>query len=74
MNELVAKFRRWEELCLRLEGPGARICGMLLSPPPSQACWADHLTEATGWLEMELTSRRLVDAELGALQTSATCI
>jgi hypothetical protein len=43
MNELVAKFQRWEELCSRLDGPGARICDMLLGPPPSQARWADRL-------------------------------
>jgi hypothetical protein len=71
-NELVAKFRRWEELCSRLEGPGARIYDLLLGPPPSQAQWADHLAEATGWLEVELTARQLVDAELGAQRTSAT--
>jgi hypothetical protein len=37
MNELVAKFRRQEELCSWLEGPSMRICDLLLGPPPSQA-------------------------------------
>jgi hypothetical protein len=37
MNELVAKFQRQEELCSWLEGPGMRICDLLLGPPPSQA-------------------------------------
>jgi hypothetical protein len=54
MNELVAKFQRQEELCSRLEEPGARIYYMLLGPPPSQAGWADRLAEAARWLEAEL--------------------
>jgi hypothetical protein len=70
-NELVAKFQRREELCSRHEGPGVRICDLLLGPPPSQARWADHLAEATGRLEVELLARRLVDVELGTLWTSA---
>jgi hypothetical protein len=70
-NELVTIFWRREELYSRLEGPGARICNLLIGPPPSQARWADSLAEATGWLEVELTPQRLVDAELGALQTLA---
>jgi hypothetical protein len=69
-NDLVAKFRRWEELCSRLEGLAAMICDLLLGLPPSQARWADCLTEATGRLEAELIAQRLVDAELGALWTS----
>jgi hypothetical protein len=36
-NELVVKFRRWEELCSWLKGPGMRIYDLLLGPPPSQA-------------------------------------
>jgi hypothetical protein len=40
MNELVAKFQRWEELCSRFEGPGTSICDLLLGLPPSQARWA----------------------------------
>jgi hypothetical protein len=45
-NELVAKFWRWEELFSRLQGPGVRICELLVGPPPSQARWADRLAEA----------------------------
>jgi hypothetical protein len=71
MNELVAKFWRWEELCSRLEGLGVRIYDLLLGRPPNQARWADHLAEAAGWLEVKLTTRRLVDAMLGALWTLA---
>jgi hypothetical protein len=37
MNDLVAKFQRWKELCSWLEGPGVRIYDLLLGPPPSQA-------------------------------------
>jgi hypothetical protein len=48
MNELVAKFWRQEELCLRLEGPGTRICDLLLGPAPSQARWANRLAKAAG--------------------------
>jgi hypothetical protein len=73
-NELVAKFWRWEELCSRLEGPSARICNLLLGPPPSQAWWADHLAEATGWLEAELATWWQVDTELGSLRTSVACV
>jgi hypothetical protein len=69
-NKLVANFWRREELCSRLEGPGVRICDLLLGPPPSQARWGDHMAEADGWLEAELTARRLVDVELGALRIS----
>jgi hypothetical protein len=32
MDELVAKFRRLEELCLWLERPGTRISNLLLGP------------------------------------------
>jgi hypothetical protein len=46
---------------LWLERPGMRICELLLGPPPSQARWADHLGEAAGRLEAELTARWLVD-------------
>jgi hypothetical protein len=55
MDELVAKFQRQEELCLRLVGPGARICDLLLRLPASQAQCADHLGEAAGWLEAVLS-------------------
>jgi hypothetical protein len=37
MNELTDKFQRLEELCLWLEGLGARICGLLLGLPSGQA-------------------------------------
>jgi hypothetical protein len=37
MNELTTKFRRLEDLCSWLEGPGARICSLLLELPLGQA-------------------------------------
>jgi hypothetical protein len=69
-DELVAQFQKLEELCSRLEWPGVRICDLLLRPPPDQARWADRLDKATGRLEADLTTRRQVDDELEALQTS----
>jgi hypothetical protein len=60
------------ELCSQFERPGVRICDLLLGLPPDQARWADHLDEANGGLEAELTARRQVDAELEALWTLAT--
>jgi hypothetical protein len=71
MDELVAEFWRLEELCLRLERPGMRICDLLLGSPLSQARWADHLDKAVGRLEAKLAARREVDVELEAMQTSA---
>jgi hypothetical protein len=68
-NELVAKFWRREELLSRLEGTIAKVCELHLGTPPSQASWAYHLAEAVGRLEAELTTRRQVDDELGALWT-----
>jgi hypothetical protein len=50
MNELTAKFWRLEELCSWLEGPRARICGLLLRPPDSEARWADVWTRRPGVL------------------------
>jgi hypothetical protein len=46
-----------------------RICDLLLEPPPSQARFADCLAEATGWLEVNITTQGLIDAELGGLWT-----
>jgi hypothetical protein len=46
MDELVAKFRRLEELCSRLEGPSAMIYDLLHGPPPGQARCSDGLGEA----------------------------
>jgi hypothetical protein len=73
-NELVAKFRWLEELCLQLKGPGTRICDLLLRLPPSQVQWADRLDEAVRRLEVELAEWRQVDAELEALWTSIALV
>jgi hypothetical protein len=70
MNELVAQFWWLEEPCSWLKRPSARICDLLLGPPPNQARWADRLDEAVGRLEAELTAWRHVDADLEALRTS----
>jgi hypothetical protein len=48
MNELTTKFQKLKELCSWPEGPGMRICSLLLGPPPNQACWANRLGEAAG--------------------------
>jgi hypothetical protein len=56
MDELVAEFRRLEELCLRLERRGTRICDLLLGLPFGQARWADCLGKAAEYLEAELAA------------------
>jgi hypothetical protein len=67
MNELIAKFYRWEELCSRLEGLGMKICALLVGLSTSQAKWDDHLGEATKRLEVGIAEHHQVDAELEAL-------
>jgi hypothetical protein len=64
MDELVAQFQKLEELCSRLEQPDARICDLLLEPPPNQARWANHLDKVARQLEAELTAWRQVDAKM----------
>jgi hypothetical protein len=53
MNELTAKILRLEELCSWLEGPGIRICSLLLSQPPGI-----RLEELYSWLDGLTISRR----------------
>jgi hypothetical protein len=71
VNELVAKFQRLEELSSRLEGFGAWIYTLLVGPPTRQARWADHLDEATRWLEVEMAKQHQVVTEQEALRTLA---
>jgi hypothetical protein len=71
MDELVAQFRKLEEMCSWLERPDARTCDLHLSLPPDQAQHADRLDEATRRLEAELTAQWQVGTELEALRTSA---
>jgi hypothetical protein len=71
MDELVAQFQKLEEPCSWLEQLDTRICDLLLRPAPDQARWANRLDETTGWLEVELTTRRLVDTKLEAVRTLA---
>jgi hypothetical protein len=74
VDELVSQFWKLEELCSRLEWPGAKIYDLLLGLPLDQARWANRLNEATGRLEAELTAQRQVDTELEALRTSAAWV
>jgi hypothetical protein len=71
MDELVAQFRKLEEMRSWLERPDARTCDLHLSLPPDQAQHADRLDEATRRLEAELTAQWQVGTELEALRTSA---
>jgi hypothetical protein len=48
VGELVAKFQKLEERCLRLERPGMRIYDLLLGLPLGHARLADRLDETTG--------------------------
>jgi hypothetical protein len=74
INKLVAKFWRREELCSWHEGPGVRICNLLLGPPPSQARWVDHLARAAGWLETELLTLRLYVFETWCWAMPTDCL
>jgi hypothetical protein len=74
MNELVAKFWRWEELCSWLEGPGAKIYALFVGSPAGQVRWDDRLDEAIEQLEMGIAERHQVDAELEALRASAILV
>jgi hypothetical protein len=47
VGELVTEFQRLEKRRSWLKQPGARICDLLLGPPPNQASLANHLDEAT---------------------------
>jgi hypothetical protein len=64
VGELAAKFQKMEDWRSRLEQPIARICDLLLGPPPDQAQLLDRLDEATRWLRVELATRREADVEL----------
>jgi hypothetical protein len=72
MNELTTKFWRLNELCSWLEGPGVRICSLLLGPQSSQALWVDRLEEAVRRLEAELSRWCRVYDELEALRAIFT--
>jgi hypothetical protein len=50
MGELAVEFWKQEEQRSWLERPSARICDLLLGPPPGQARLADHLDEVVGQL------------------------
>jgi hypothetical protein len=67
MGKLPAKFQGLEETCSRLEGPGEKICSLLLGPSSGQAYRADRLGEAAGHLEEVLAKRHQADVKLEAL-------
>jgi thymidylate synthase len=58
----------------KLEWPAARICDLLLGPPPDRTWLVDQLDEAIEQLREELARRREVEAELEALRSSATSV
>jgi hypothetical protein len=43
VGELVAEHPRLEECRSKLERPAAKICSLLISPPPSRAWLTNHL-------------------------------
>jgi hypothetical protein len=47
VGELAMKFQKLEERHSQLEWSGARICDLLLGPPPGRARLASCLDEAT---------------------------
>jgi hypothetical protein len=49
-------------VCSWLEGPGSKICTLLIGPPTSQAWWDDCLGEAAEWLVMDIAKWHQVDA------------
>jgi hypothetical protein len=57
VGELVAELHRVEGHRVKLERPTAKICDLLLGPPPGRAWLADHLEEAVGHLRVELGAR-----------------
>jgi hypothetical protein len=59
-----------EDRSSQLEWQAARICDLLLGPPPGQARLADRLDEVDVRLRVELATRQEVDVELEALRTS----
>jgi hypothetical protein len=74
MNELTTKFQELEELCSWINGPGVRICILLLVPLPGHARGADPLEEAAGQLEAAMARRCQANAELEALRASVALV
>jgi hypothetical protein len=59
---------------LKFDWPVARICNLLLKPPPGQAWLADRLDEAARRLREELATRQEAEAELEALRSLAAWV
>jgi hypothetical protein len=57
VGELAAEFQKVERRLLKLEQLAARICDILLGPPPDRSWMADHLDEAAWQLREELVTR-----------------
>jgi hypothetical protein len=66
VSEVAAEFQKMENRSSRLERPTARICDLLLGPPPDWAQLVDHLDEVMGQLRVELAAWWEADAELEA--------
>jgi hypothetical protein len=71
VGELVIEFQKVEELRSKLQWPTARMCNLLLRPPPGRAWLADRLDEAEWQLRVELVARWEAKAELEALWSLA---
>jgi hypothetical protein len=54
----------------KLERPTARICDLLLGPPPDRAWLADHLDEAARQCIEELAVWQQAEAELEPMRSS----
>jgi hypothetical protein len=67
VGELAAEFQKAEDQRSRHEQPPARICDLLLGPPPIRAGLADRLGEAARQLRVNLATWG--DAELETLRT-----
>jgi hypothetical protein len=72
VGELVAELQRVEGRRLKLEGPNAKICDLLLQPTPGRAWLGDCLEESIRCCRVEVDARREVEANLEALQSSMT--
>jgi hypothetical protein len=59
---------------LKFDWPVARICNLLLKPPPGRAWLADRLDEAARRLREELATRQEAEAELEALRSLAAWV
>jgi hypothetical protein len=57
VGELATEFSKVEDRRSRLKRPTARICDLLLGPPPGRARLVGRLDEAARQLRVELATR-----------------